>query len=126
MSWRHELSENVWVEGTLRLEYGKSGIYNNNRLPAEEKEKEKEKKIPGIGRYPMGPTKIPLKKVMSLLFWNTSTFDGVFLLEKWKWSRFPIVDALINAADKDNIVRSASIEHAIQRLLHQQPFPSQN
>ena len=63
MSWRHELSENVWVEGTLRLEYGKSGIYKNNRLPAEEKEekeeKEKEKKkIPGIGRYLMGPTKI--------------------------------------------------------------------
>ena len=43
VSWRHELSENVWVEGTLRLEYGKSGIYNNNRLPAEEKEEEKEK-----------------------------------------------------------------------------------
>ena len=50
--------ENVWVEGTLRLEYGKSGIYNNNRLPAKEKKKEKKKKkkIPGIGRYPMGPT----------------------------------------------------------------------
>ena len=30
--------------------------------------KKKEEKIPGIGRYPMGPTKIPLKKVMSLLF----------------------------------------------------------
>ena len=65
MSWRDELSENVWVEGTLRLEYGKSGIYNSNRLPAEKeekkekKEKKKEKeKIPGIGRYPMGPTKI--------------------------------------------------------------------
>ena len=41
----------------LRLEYGKSGIYNSNCLPAEKKEKEKEKlKIPGIGRYPMGPT----------------------------------------------------------------------
>ena len=41
--------------GTLRLEYGKSGIYDSNRLPAE---KEKKKlKIPGIGRYPMGPTK---------------------------------------------------------------------
>ena len=25
------------------LEYGKSGIYNNNRLPAEKEEKEKEK-----------------------------------------------------------------------------------
>ena len=34
----------MWVEGTLRLEYGKSGIYNNNRLSAEEEEKEKEKK----------------------------------------------------------------------------------
>ena len=58
MSWRDELSENVWVEGTLRLEYGKAGIYNSNRLPAEKKEKKKEKKekIPGIGRYPMGPT----------------------------------------------------------------------
>ena len=61
MSWRDELSENVWVEGTLRLEYGKSGIYNSNRLPAEKEEKEKKKekkklKIPGIGRYPMGPT----------------------------------------------------------------------
>ena len=43
MSWRHELSENVWVEGTLRLEYGKSGIYNNNRLPAEKKEEKEEK-----------------------------------------------------------------------------------
>ena len=31
--------ENVWVEGTLRLEYGKSGIYNNNRLPGEEEGK---------------------------------------------------------------------------------------
>ena len=41
------------------LEYGKSGIYDNNRLPAEKEKKEKEKeKIPGIGRYPMGPTKI--------------------------------------------------------------------
>ena len=40
------------------LEYSKSGIYNNNRLPAEEK-KEKEK-IPGIGRYPMGPTIIQI------------------------------------------------------------------
>ena len=63
MSWRDELSENVWVEGTLRLEYGKAGIYNSNRLPAkkEKKKKKKEeekKKIPGIGRYPMGPTKI--------------------------------------------------------------------
>ena len=32
---------------------------NSNRLPAEkkkEKEKEKKSKIPGIGRYPMGPT----------------------------------------------------------------------
>ena len=62
MSWRDELSENVWVEGTLRLEYGKSGIYNSNRLPAkkekkeEKEEKEEKKKIPGIGRYPMGPT----------------------------------------------------------------------
>ena len=57
-SWHHELSENVWVEGTLRLEYGKSGIYNNNRLPAKEKKKKKKKKkkIPGIGRHPMGPT----------------------------------------------------------------------
>ena len=44
MSWRHELSENVWVEGTLRLEYGKSGIYNSNRLPAEKKKKKKKKK----------------------------------------------------------------------------------
>ena len=44
MSWRDELSENVWVEGTLRLEYGKSGIYNNNRLPAEKKKKKKKKK----------------------------------------------------------------------------------
>ena len=26
------------------LEYGKSGIYNNNRLPAEKKKKKKEKK----------------------------------------------------------------------------------
>ena len=42
-SWRHELSENVWVEGTLRLECGKSGIYNNNRLPAEKKEEKEEK-----------------------------------------------------------------------------------
>ena len=58
MSWCHELSENVCVEGTLRLEYGKSGIYNSNRLPAEKEEKEKKEKekIPGIGRYPMGPT----------------------------------------------------------------------
>ena len=42
------------------LEYGKSGIYNSNRLPAEKEEKEKKEKekIPGIGRYPMGPTKI--------------------------------------------------------------------
>ena len=40
----------------MRLEYGKSGIYNSNRLPAEKK-KEKNLKIPGIGRYPMGPTK---------------------------------------------------------------------
>ena len=39
MSWRHELSENVWVEGTLRLEYGKSGIYDSNRLLAEKKKK---------------------------------------------------------------------------------------
>ena len=57
MSWRDELSENVWVEGTLRLEYGKAGIYNSYRLPAEKeekKEKKKEKeKIPGIGRYPV-------------------------------------------------------------------------
>ena len=60
MSWRDELSENVWVEGTLRLEYGKAGIYNSNRLPAEKEEKKEKKKekIPGIGRYPMGPTKI--------------------------------------------------------------------
>ena len=65
MSWCHELSENVWVEGTLRLEYGKAGIYNSNRLPAEKEEKEKKEKkekkklkIPGIGRYPMGPTNI--------------------------------------------------------------------
>ena len=51
--------QNVLVEGTLRLEYGKSGIYDNNRLPAKKKKKEKEKeKIPGIGRYPMGPTTI--------------------------------------------------------------------
>ena len=55
MSWRDELSENVWVEGTLRLEYGKARIYNSNRLPA--KKEEKNLKIPGIGRYPMGPTK---------------------------------------------------------------------
>ena len=32
----------MWVEGTLRLEYGKSGIYNNNCLPAEKKKKKKE------------------------------------------------------------------------------------
>ena len=66
MCLRHELSENVLVEGTLRLEYGKSGIYNSNRLPAKKEkkkkkkkkkeEKEEKKKIPGIGRYPMGPT----------------------------------------------------------------------
>ena len=43
MCLRHELSENVLVEGTLRLEYGKSGIYDNNRLPAKKKKKEKEK-----------------------------------------------------------------------------------
>ena len=68
MSWRDELSENVWVEGTLRLEYGKSGIYNSNRLPAEkkkEKEKEKKLKIPGIGRYPMGPTNIDVVNIDS-------------------------------------------------------------
>ena len=40
-SWHHELSENVWVEG-LRPEYGKSGFEKENRLLAEEKEKEKE------------------------------------------------------------------------------------
>ena len=34
----------MWVKGTLRLEYGKSGIYNNNCLPAKEKEKKKKKK----------------------------------------------------------------------------------
>ena len=34
----------VWVEGTLRLEYGKSGIYNSNCLPAEKKKKEKKEK----------------------------------------------------------------------------------
>ena len=28
------------MEGTLRLEYGKSGNYNNNCLPAEKKKKE--------------------------------------------------------------------------------------
>ena len=28
----------------LRLEYGKSGIYNSNRLPAEKKKKKKKKK----------------------------------------------------------------------------------
>ena len=33
----------MWVEGTLRLEYGKSGIYNSNRLPAEKKKKKKKK-----------------------------------------------------------------------------------
>ena len=74
MCLRHELSENVLVEGTLRLEYGKSGIYDNNRLPAEEKEekeekekeKEKEKKIPGIGRYLMGPTTIHAIVLFSL------------------------------------------------------------
>ena len=33
----------LWVEGTLKLEYGKSGIYNNNRLPAEKEEKEEKK-----------------------------------------------------------------------------------
>ena len=42
-SYYHKLSENVWVEGTLRLEYGKSGIYNSNRLPAEKKKKKKKK-----------------------------------------------------------------------------------
>ena len=67
MSWCHELSENVWVEGTLRLEYGKAGIYNSNRLPAEKEEKEKKEKekekIPGIGRYPMGPTTITNKPI---------------------------------------------------------------
>ena len=64
MSWRDELSENVWAEGTLRLEYGKSGIYNSNRLPAKKKKKEKEEKekIPGIGWYPMGPTIILLSR----------------------------------------------------------------
>ena len=44
MSWRDELSENVWVGGTLRLEYGKSGIYNSNRLPAKKKEEKKKEK----------------------------------------------------------------------------------
>ena len=44
MSWRDELSENVWVGGTLRLEYGKSGIYNSNRLPAKKEKKEKKEK----------------------------------------------------------------------------------
>ena len=65
MSWRDELSENVWVDGTLRLEYGKSGIYNSNRLPAEKEEKKL--KIPGIGRYPMGPTIIQKRQYYTLL-----------------------------------------------------------
>ena len=55
--------------GTLRLEYGKSGIYNSNRLLAKkekEKEKKEEKKIPGIGRYLMGPTTIHAIVLFSL------------------------------------------------------------
>ena len=36
-SWRHELSENLWVKGTLRLEYAKSGFENQNHLPVEKK-----------------------------------------------------------------------------------------
>ena len=44
MCLRHELSENVLVEGTLRLEYGKSGNYNDNCLPGKKEKKKKEKK----------------------------------------------------------------------------------
>ena len=51
------------------LEYGKSGIYNNNRLPAEKK------KIPGIGRYPMGPTTTTTA---------TTTTTGVTVIEDKK------------------------------------------
>ena len=83
MSWRDELSENVWVEGTLRLEYGKAGIYNSNRLPAEKEEKKKEKekeKIPGIGRYPMGPTmRAQLNKAS-----QTNTSTRIYEIEKGK------------------------------------------
>ena len=32
------------------------------RSKEEKEEEEKEEKIPGIGRYPMGPTKIPQNK----------------------------------------------------------------
>ena len=47
MSWRDELSENVWVEGALRLEYDKSGNYNNNCLLAEEKkENTRDRSVP--------------------------------------------------------------------------------
>ena len=35
-SWNNELSENVWVEGSLTPRYGKSGFENENRLLVQE------------------------------------------------------------------------------------------
>ena len=49
------MPENVWIEGSLRPEYGKSGFENENSLLAEWEEKRRE--IPGTGHCPMGPTK---------------------------------------------------------------------
>ena len=43
-SSHHELSENVWIEGSLRPEYGKSGFENENSFLAEEEEERKKEK----------------------------------------------------------------------------------
>ena len=50
------------------LEYGKSGIYNNNRLPAEKKKEEKEKENTRDRSVPDGSDNHIFRRLWSLVW----------------------------------------------------------